>query len=72
MVEVFTKTEKYINDEEALLSNQRSSSTQKEKSRAIRNRNEAPGGRETGTDPHRGIEKTDNDPQRGKRTLKTA
>ena len=33
MVEVLAKTEKYINGEEALLSKQRSSSTQKEKSR---------------------------------------
>ena len=33
MAEVLSKTEKYINDEEALLSKQRSSSTQKEKSR---------------------------------------
>ena len=33
MAEVLAKTEKYINGEEALLSNQMSSSTQKEKSR---------------------------------------
>ena len=33
MAEVLAKTEKYINSEEALLSKQRSSSTQKEKSR---------------------------------------
>ena len=33
MAEVLAKTEKYINDEEALLSKQISSSTQKEKSR---------------------------------------
>ena len=33
MAEVLAKTEKYINGEEALLSKQRSSSTQKEKSR---------------------------------------
>ena len=33
MVEVLTKTEKYVNGEEALLSKQRSSSTQKEKSK---------------------------------------
>ena len=31
MAEVLAKTEKYINDEEALLSKQRSTSTQKEK-----------------------------------------
>ena len=33
MVEVLSKIEKYINGEEALLSKQRSSSTQKEKNR---------------------------------------
>ena len=33
MAEVLAKTEKYINGEEALLSKQRNSSTQKEKSR---------------------------------------
>ena len=38
MVEVLTKIEKYINDEEALLSKQRSSSTQKEKSRGDKKR----------------------------------
>ena len=36
MAEVLTKTEKYINGEEALLSKQRSSSTQKEKSKGNR------------------------------------
>ena len=38
MVEVLTKTEKYINGEEALLSKQRSSSTQKEKNRGDKKR----------------------------------
>ena len=38
MVEVLAKTEKYINGEEALLSKQRSSSTQKEKSRGDKKR----------------------------------
>ena len=38
MVEVLAKTEKYINGEEALLSKQRSSSTQKEKSKGDRKR----------------------------------
>ena len=42
MAEVLAKTEKYINGEEALLSKQRTSSTQKEKS---------PGRQETGTKP---------------------
>ena len=31
-----------------------------------RNGNEASGGRETGTDPRRGTEKTENDPQRAR------
>ena len=38
MTEVLAKTEKYINGEEALLSKQRSSSTQKEKSRGDKKR----------------------------------
>ena len=42
MVEVLAKTEKYINGDEALLSKQRSSSTQKEKSRDDRQRERSP------------------------------
>ena len=42
MVEVLAKTEKYINGEEALLSKQRSSSTQKEKSRGDKKRERSP------------------------------
>ena len=42
MAEVLTKTEKYINGEEALLSKQRSSSTQKEKSRGDKKRERSP------------------------------
>ena len=42
MVEVLAKTEKYINDEEALLFKQRSSSTQKEKSRGDKKRERSP------------------------------
>ena len=38
MVEALAKTKKYINGEEALLSKQRSSSTQKEKSRGDKKR----------------------------------
>ena len=38
MAEVLAKTKKYINDEEALLSKQRSFSTQKEKSRGDKKR----------------------------------
>ena len=42
MVEVLAKTKKYINGEEALLSKQRSSSTQKEKSRGDKKRERSP------------------------------
>ena len=42
MVEVLAKTEKYINGEEALLYKQRSSSTQKEKSRGDKKRERSP------------------------------
>ena len=42
MAEVLAKTEKYINSEEALLSKQRSSSTQKEKSRGDKKRERSP------------------------------
>ena len=42
MAKVLTKTEKYINGEEALLSKQRSSSTQKEKSRGDKKRERSP------------------------------
>ena len=40
MAKVLAKTEKYINDKEALLSKQRSSSTQKEKSRGDKKKRE--------------------------------
>ena len=42
MAEVLTKTEKYVNGEEALLSKQRSSSTQKEKSKGDKKRERSP------------------------------
>ena len=42
MVEVLAKTENYINGEEALLSNQRRSSTQKEKSRGDKKQERSP------------------------------
>ena len=42
MAEVLAKTEKYINGEEALLSKQRSSSTQKEKNRGDKKRERSP------------------------------
>ena len=62
MAEVLAKTEKYINGEEALLSKQRSSSTQKEKSMGDKKREQSPGGRQTGTDPQGGTEKTKSGP----------
>ena len=58
MVEVLAKTEKYINSEEALMSKQRSSSTQKEKSRGDKKENEAPRDRQTGIYPQGGAKKT--------------
>ena len=55
--EVLAKTEKYINSEEALLSKQRSSSTQKEKGRSEKKKdNEAPREGRTRTNPQ-GVEK---------------
>ena len=42
MAEVLAKTEKYINDEEALLSKQRSSSTQKEKGKGDKKKRTMP------------------------------
>ena len=42
MVKVLAKTEKYINGEEALLSKQGSSSTQKEKSKGNKKRERSP------------------------------
>ena len=42
MDEVLAKTKKYINSEEALLSKERSSSTQKEKSRGDKKRERSP------------------------------
>ena len=42
MAEVLAKTEKYINGEEALLSKQRSSSTQKEKSSGDKKQERSP------------------------------
>ena len=64
MAEVLAKTEKYINGEEALLSKQRSSFTQKEKSRGDKKKkNEVPRDRQTGTDPQGGAEKTESSPR---------
>ena len=64
MAEVLAKTEKYINDEEALLSKQRSSSTKKEKSRGDKKKeNKAPRDRQTGIDPQGGAEKIESGPR---------
>ena len=61
--EVLAKIEKYINGEEALLSKQRSSCTQKEKSRGDKKKeNEAPRDMQTGTDPQGGAKKTESGP----------
>ena len=68
IAEVLAKTEKYINSEEALLSKQRSSSTQKEKSKGYKKENEVPRDRQTGTDPQGGVEKTENGPQQDEGT----
>ena len=70
MAEVLAKTEKYINGEEALLS-KRALLLKRRRAGATRNRNEAPGGRETGTDPREGTEKTESYPQSGEGTSKT-
>ena len=72
MAEVLAKTEKYINNEEALLSKQRSISTQKEKSRGDKKENEAPRDRKTGTDPQGGTEKTESGPRQDEGTSEIA
>ena len=64
MAEVLAKTEKYINGEEALLSKQRSSSTQKEKSKGDKKKeNEALRDKQTWTYPQGGVEKTESGPR---------
>ena len=70
MAEVLAKTEKYINGEEALLSKQRSSYTQKEKSRGDKKKrkNEAPRDRQTETDPQGGAGKTKSGPRQDEGT----
>ena len=44
----------------------------RKRARAIRNENEGPEGRQTGTDPQGGIEKTENGPQKDKGMSETA
>ena len=65
MVDVLAKTEKYINGEEALLSKQRSSSTQKEKSSGDKKRKRSPK-RQADMDrsPRRTIENRERSPTR--------
>ena len=60
MVEVLAKAKKYINDEEALLSKRKNSSTQKKKSKGEKKRERSP----RRIDPHEGIERTENGLQR--------
>ena len=73
MAEVLAKAEKYINDEEALLSKRENSAAQMERSRGEKkNEKEAPRDEETGTDPHEETERNENDPQRGEGMSETA
>ena len=69
---MFAKTEKYINGEEALLSKQRALPLKRKRAGAIRNGNKAQGGRQTGTDPQGGTEKTESGPQEDEGTSGTA
>ena len=62
IAEVLAKTEKYINGEEALMSKQRSSSPQKEKSKGDKKRERRPRDRQTGTDPQGRAEKIETGP----------
>ena len=72
MAEVLTKAEKYINDEEALLSKRENSSAQKEKGRVRKSENEASGDEETRIYPHEGTERIENDLQRDEAMSGTA
>ena len=68
MAEVLTKTKKYINGEEALLSKQGSSSTRKEKSRDEKKRYRSPRShRERERSPRRDREKRAIPEEKGKR-----
>ena len=72
MAEVLAKAEKYINEEEALLSKRENSFVQKEKRRGEKSENEASGDEEIGIDPHEGTERTENALQRDKATSRIA
>ena len=72
MAEVLAKTEKYINGEEALLSKQRSSFTQKEKSSGDKKQERSPK-RQTNRDRSQGgIEKIESGPKKDEGTLEIA
>ena len=65
MVEVLSKTKKYINGEEALLSKQRRSSTQKKKSRGDKKRERSPRRQgDRGRSLRRDIENRERSPKR--------
>ena len=63
MAKVLAKAEKYINNEEALMSKRGSSSARKENARMRKSGTEAPGDEETETDPHERAGKTEIDLQ---------
>ena len=65
MAEVLAKAEKYINDEEALISKRGSSSAQKEKSKDEKKWDQSPKRRRKGDrSPHRNREDRDRSPKR--------
>ena len=72
MAEVLAKAEKYINDEEALLSNRENLSMQKKKNMSEKKRERSPEDEETKIDPHEGEERTKNGLQRDEATSGTA
>ena len=72
MAEVLTKVEKYINNEEALLLSKKTLLHRRRKAGARKSEDEAPGGEETGINPHEGTERTENDLQIDEATLGTA
>ena len=72
MAKVLAKTEKYINGEEALLSKQRSSYTQKENNRGDKKRERSPRRQADRDRSQGGIEKIESGPQKGEGMLETA
>ena len=72
MVEVLAKAEKYINGEEALMSKRGTSSTQKDKIKNEKKRDQSPEDEETKTDPHGGAGKTEIDLRRYEGTSGTS